>query len=79
MLNNATFDVVITSKEVKKLIRKPKMAKGTTIPESVALLELKEAKEKALLKQQRKHDFLVATYGIIGSALASIIIWLITK
>lgn len=59
----------------------PSIANGTSIPPGIQELWLKEAKEKEALKKQRRHDFLVATYGIIGgiiSGVASslIVLWL---
>ena len=59
----------------------PSIAKGTVIPNGIQELWLREAKEKKALKQQRRHDFLIATYGIIGgliSGIASslIVLWL---
>ena len=51
----------------------PELAKGNIIPHSILELQLKEEKEKILLKQQRKHDFIIATYGIIGGFLGGII------
>lgn len=59
----------------------PSIAKGTVIPNGIQELWLKEAKEKEALKKQRRHDFLIATYGIIGgliSGVASslIVLWL---
>lgn len=51
----------------------PELAKGNVIPHGILELQLKEAKEKQLLKQQRKHDFLIATYGIIGGVLGGVI------
>lgn len=49
---------------------KPIMAEGTTIPNGIIEQQLKEAKEKEALRQQRKHDFLIATYGIVGGILS---------
>lgn len=59
----------------------PSIAQGTVIPNGIQELWLREAKEKEALKQQRRHDFLIATYGIIGgliSGVASslIVLWL---
>lgn len=59
----------------------PELAKGTVIPHGISELQLKEAKEKQLLKQQHRHDLFIATYGIIGGILGGVIssllvIWL---
>lgn len=59
----------------------PSIAKGAVIPDGIQELWLKEAKEKEALKKQRRHDFFIATYGIIGgfvSGIASslIVLWL---
>ena len=34
--------------------------------------KIKEAKEKEALRQQRKHDFLIATYGIVGGIISGV-------
>lgn len=59
----------------------PPIAQGSVIPNGIEELWLKEAKEKETLKKQRRHDFLIATYGILGgfvSGVASslIVLWL---
>ncbi len=59
----------------------PSIADGSTIPLGIQELWIKEEKEKQALKKQRRHDFLIATYGIIGgfvSGVASslIVLWL---
>lgn len=57
----------------------PYIAHGNVIPDKIQENLMNEAKEKELLKRQRRHDFLIATYGIIGgflSGLASSIILL---
>lgn len=59
----------------------PAIAKGTVVPHGTQEQWLKEAKEKEALKKQRRHDFLIATYGIVGgiiSGVASslIVLWL---
>ncbi len=50
----------------------PNIAKGTVVPNSILEQQLKEAKEKEILRQQRKHDFLIATYGIVGGIISGI-------
>ena len=59
----------------------PSVAEGSVIPAGIQDLWLKEAKEEEALKKQRRHDFLIATYGIVGgiiSGVASslIVLWL---
>lgn len=59
----------------------PNIASGSIIPSEVQELWIKEAKDKELLKKQRRHDILIASYGIIGgivSGVASslIVLWL---
>jgi hypothetical protein len=59
----------------------PSVAEGSVIPTGIQDIWLKEAKEKEALKKQRRHDFLIATYGIVGgiiSGVASslIVLWL---
>ena len=51
----------------------PFLASGSVIPYGIQMQQLKEAKEKAALHQQRKHDFLIATYGIVGGIILGII------
>ena len=51
----------------------PELAKGNVIPHGILELQLKEEQEKQLLKQQRKHDFIIATYGIIGGVLGGVL------
>lgn len=59
----------------------PKIARGEVIPENIRLRELEKSRELEEIEKQRRHDFLVATYGIIGgivSGVASslIVLWL---
>lgn len=59
----------------------PDLASGKIIPAGVQELWIKEAKERDALRKQRRHDFLIASYGIIGgiiSGVASslIVLWL---
>ncbi len=51
----------------------PEILNGTAIPDGIQELWLKEEKEKSYLKRQRRHDFLMATYGIIGGIIGGII------
>lgn len=48
----------------------PDIASGKQIPMGVQEQLIKEAKEKDALRQQRKHDFLIATYGIVGGIIS---------
>ena len=50
----------------------PEIAKGTVIPTGIQTQQIKEAKEKEALRQQRKHDFLIATYGIVGGIISGV-------
>lgn len=50
----------------------PEIAKGTIIPDGIQMQQIKEAKEKEALRQQRKHDFLIATYGIVGGIISGV-------
>ena len=50
----------------------PEIAKGTVIPTGIQMQQIKEAKEKEALRQQRKHDFLIATYGIVGGIISGV-------
>ena len=52
--------------------RKPFMASGSVSPYGILEQQLREAKEKSALRQQRKHDFLVAILGIVGGFLSGI-------
>lgn len=63
------------------MLKTPPIVNGSVIPDGVQELWIKEEKEKAALKKQRRHDFLIASYGIIGgiiSGVASslIVLWL---
>ena len=51
---------------------KPLISSGKSIPYGILEQQLREAKEKETLRQQRKHDFLIATYGIIGGILSGV-------
>ena len=54
-------------------LKSPEIAKGSFIPDSMIQKQLEEAREKDSLRKQRKHDFLVATYGIIGGIVSGVI------
>ena len=51
---------------------KPLISSGKIIPHGILEQQLREAKEKETLRQQRKHDFLIATYGIVGGILSGV-------
>ena len=51
----------------------PKLIRGERIPDGIQELWLKEEKERAAIKEQRRHDFLIATYGIIGGIVGGVI------
>lgn len=61
----------------------PKIASGAWLPPGVeAYLAKKDAEQRAR-KQQLRHDWLIAIFGIFGGAvsgfLSSLLFWLITK
>lgn len=63
------------------MAKRPGIADGTAIPSGIQELWIKEAKEREALKKQRRHDILIASYGIVGgvvSGVASslIVLWL---
>ena len=63
------------------MVKTPPIVKGSEIPDGVQELWIREEKEKAALKKQRRHDFLFATYGIIGGIISGaasslIVMWL---
>ena len=59
----------------------PNISKGTVMPSGIQDSFLREEKEREALRQQRRHDFLIATYGIIGGiiggAISSVIVLLL--
>lgn len=59
------------------MFKEPNMATGSVIPLSIKEMEYKELKRKYELKQQHRHDYLVATYGIIGGVVSGLITSLI--
>ena len=61
------------NEEVISMPKIPPIAEGTVIPDGIQELWLKEAKEKEALKKQHRHDFLIATYGIIGGIFGGIV------
>lgn len=63
------------------MVKTPPIVKGYEIPDGVQELWIREEKEKAAFKKQHRHDFLIATYGIIGGIISGavsslIVIWL---
>lgn len=56
----------------------PSIARGAVIPTSIAIKEMEEAKAKALRKQQYRHDWAIAIFGVLGGALAGFITTIIT-
>lgn len=59
----------------------PNISKGTVMPSGIQDSFLGEEKEQESIRQQRRHDFLIATYGIIGGiiggAISSILVLLL--
>lgn len=51
----------------------PDIARGSVIPTGIQEAWIQEAKEKEALKKQRRHDFLIATYGIIGGIIGGVV------
>lgn len=51
----------------------PDIARGAVIPAAIQESWLKEAKEQEALRKQRRHDFLIATYGIIGGIISGVV------
>lgn len=49
----------------------PRMSSGSVIPHGIQEQWLKE--EKEALKKQRRHDFIIATYGIIGGFISGLL------
>lgn len=63
------------------MVKTPPIVTGPQVPEGVQDLRIREEKERAALKKQRRHDFLIATYGIIGGIISGtasslIVMWL---
>lgn len=60
----------------------PKIVTGEQLPAGVELALAKQAKEEAELRANRRHDWLIASFGVIGGGvmgfIASLIFWLIT-
>ena len=68
-------------KKIRTIPKIPSIVKGADIPEGIQELWLQEAKEKEALKKQHRHDFYIATYGIIGGIISGavsslIVLWL---
>ena len=51
----------------------PDITRGAVIPAAIQEAWIKEAKEKEALRKQRRHDFLIATYGIIGGIISGLV------
>ncbi len=63
----------------------PKIATGKFVPGGTKPIDiqLREAKEKYKEKQQRRHDWFIAMFSVIGGGImgfiTSLIFWWITK
>lgn len=66
-----------------KFTKTPKLAKGTVLPESFLMSELKKAEENKARKMQYRHDWFIAIFGVLGGAIAgfltSFAFWYLTK
>lgn len=63
--------------------KKPHIANGDFLPHGVSLEIMKQEKEKHLLKAQRRHDWLIALFGVIGGGamgfITSLVFWLMSE
>ncbi len=69
-------------KDIKN-IQIPTLATGTVVPRGTGDFEqARELKEKHLRKARRRHDWLIASFGVLGGGvmgfLTSLIFWLIS-
>ena len=59
------------------------IAGGCVLPYKVEEQFRREQREKQQLKEQRRHDYMVALFGCVGGGvmgfLTSLLFWLITK
>lgn len=51
----------------------PDIAAGKVVPDELRVDWLKEAREKATVKEQCKHDFVVAAFGIAGGLVSGVV------
>ena len=51
----------------------PDIAAGKVVPDELRVDWLKEAREKAAAKEQCKHDFVVAAFGIAGGLVSGVV------
>ena len=58
---------------------KPNMANSSIVPHSVLEQQIKEAKEKELLKQQWRHDFRVDLFSAVVGGFAGFLATVITQ
>lgn len=60
----------------------PAIAEGKVLPIGIEHELMKQEKEKHLRKQQRRHDWCIAIFGVLGGGvmglLTSILFWLMT-
>lgn len=60
----------------------PAIARGEVLPHGIGEELMKQEKEKILLKQQHRHDWRIAIFGVVGGGvmgfLTSLLFWLIT-
>lgn len=60
----------------------PKLASGKVLPDGLEHALFEKEKEEFLRKEQRRHDWLVASFGVIGGGvmglITSLLFWFIT-
>ena len=63
--------------------KNPHIAKGDFLPPGISAEMMKQEKEKYLLKSQRRHDWLIAIFGVLGGGImgfiTSLVFWLIAE
>lgn len=51
----------------------PDIAAGKVVPDELQVEWLKEARVTTAAKEQRKHDFIVAAFGIAGGLVSGVV------
>lgn len=70
---NLSNELEIIAKVVNT-IKLPRIITGEYLPRSVELALAEQARKEAEKRADRRHNWLVASYGIMGGAIASLII-----